>query len=97
LTIGLTDLTGPVITEGMRGSAWREGVGDGEQRGEHQQPDDYGPPLQRWQGTAWKTPPGAVVVLITQVVELPRTARRAFSAPEFERMSTQLTPFIATQ
>jgi len=32
-----------------------------------------------------------------QMVELPRTAMRAFSAPEFERMSTQLTPFIATQ
>jgi len=29
----------------MRGSARREGVGDGEQRGEHQQPDDYGLPL----------------------------------------------------
>jgi hypothetical protein len=81
----------------MRGSAWREGVGNGEQRGKHQQPDNYGPPLRRWQGTVWEAPPGAVVMLIAQGLDLQRTATRAFSAPEFERVSAQLTPFIAAQ
>ena len=81
----------------MRGSARREDVGDGEQRGQHQQPDDYGPPLRRWQGTVWEAPPGAVVVLTAQVVDLPWTATRAFSAPEFEYVSARLTPFIAAQ
>ena len=81
----------------MPGSAWREGIGDGEQRDEHQQPDDYGPPLRRWQGTVWEAPPGAVVVLMAQVVNLQRTAMRAFSAPEFEHVSARLMPFIAAQ
>ncbi len=81
----------------MRGSARRESVGNGEQHGEHQQPNDYGPPLRRWQGTVWEAPPGAVVVLMAQVVDLQRTATRAFSAPEFEHVSARLMPFIATQ
>jgi len=74
----------------MRGSARREGIGDGE----YQQPDDYGRPLRRWKRTVWEAPTGAVVVLVAQVVDLQRTATRAFSAPEFERMSARLTPFI---
>jgi len=73
----------PALTKEMDGLARREGVGDGEQRSEHEQPDDYGPPLRRWQGTVWEAPPGAVVVLIAPVVDLQRTAPRAFFAPEF--------------
>ena len=71
----------------MRGSARREGVGDGEQRGEHQQPDNYGPPMRRWQGTVREGPPDAIVMLMAQVVNLQRTATRAFSTPEFKHVS----------
>jgi hypothetical protein len=94
---GITDRVGPVLTEGMHDSAWRKNVGDGEQRGEHQQPDAYSPPLRRWRGTAWEAPPVAVVVLMAPVVDLQRTATRAVSAPEFEHVSARLTPFIAAQ
>jgi hypothetical protein len=77
--------------------ARRESIGDGEERSEHEQPDDYGSPLQRWQGTVWEVPPGAVVVLIAPVVDLQRTAPRALSAPEFGYLSAPLKPFIAAQ
>ena len=71
----------------MPGSAWREGIGDGEQRGEHQQPDNYGPPMRRWQGPFREAPPDAVVMLMAQVVNLQRTATRAFSTPAFKHVS----------
>ena len=87
----------PDLTEEMDGLARRESIGEGEQRSEHEQPDDYGPPLRRWQETVWEEPPGAAVVLIAPVVDLQRTAPRAFSAPEFAYVSARLTPFIAAQ
>jgi len=39
----------------------------------------------------WEAPSGAVVVLIVRVVDWQRTATRAFSAPEFERVSAAYT------
>jgi hypothetical protein len=81
----------------MRGSARCEDVGDREQRGEHQQPDDYDSPLWRWQGTVWEASSGALVLLIAPAVDLQRTAAGAFSAPEFEYVSARLTPFVAAQ
>ena len=87
----------PALTEETDDLARREGVGDGEQRSEHEQPDDHGPPVRRWQGTVWKAPPGAVEVLIAPVMDLQRTAPRAFSTPEFGYVSARLTPFIGAQ
>jgi hypothetical protein len=89
--------TSRALTEKMHGLVRREGVGDGEQRSEHEQPDHYGPPLGRWQGTVWEALPGPVVVLIAPMVDLQRTAPQAFSAPECGYVRARLTPFVAAQ